>query len=251
MLLKISSLKPKLAAANLSEIDNATITTSVINSTDINGGNLQDVIITTSSLNNCTYNNGTAYSLTLVDPIIENTSGDPQEITGANISNSAMSENEWTGGSIADSVLTNASMSSSSLTASTLESSTIESSTISNSTINDCIIGPNLYKQTALIGNGIVPLNINIATVFSVIASGNVTFTFTNFTTGYFQSIMLHATNFGGKTIVFPEGTRFPNGNAISFSPSGTDLLVIVKDSNEIFSVYPVAYNVKTIDPIV
>ena len=66
---------------------------------------------------------------------------------------------------------------------------------------------------------------------FPCTATGNAAVTFSNFPAGMVACAIIKATNWGGKTVTFPVGTKIVGGS-LSLTTSGTDLLGLVWDGS-------------------
>jgi hypothetical protein len=121
----------------------------------------------------------------------------------------------------------------------------ITGGTMTNPAIDGATIKNTKYNQVVLAGSGTVDIDATAGSVFSSTATGNITFTFSNFDAESFQSIAVYVKNLGGKSITFPTGTKFVGGTAPTFTTNGTDVLVVTKDSSGVFSVYVTQRDIK------
>lgn len=96
-------------------------------------------------------------------------------------------------------------------------------------------------------GGGTATINYANGGVVQVTASGNFTLAFSNFPSSVFSAMLIYATNWGGKTITYPAGLQFANGGtAPVYTTSGTDWLVLTRDSAGTYSLVLVQQDVST-----
>jgi hypothetical protein len=78
-------------------------------------------------------------------------------------------------------------------------------------------------------------------------ATGDITLAFSNFPTGYVASFFIDAVNWGAHTILYPAGILFPLGTAPSYTASGTDRLMVIKDADEAYSLFVIGFDIKVV----
>lgn len=88
------------------------------------------------------------------------------------------------------------------------------------------------------------PTNGNIQ---KATATANFTLVFSGFTTGKYQEFKVYAANWGAYTFTPPTGLRFNGSTLPAFTVSGTDIVVIEKDKNEVFTLKLIAKNIGAI----
>lgn len=95
-------------------------------------------------------------------------------------------------------------------------------------------------------GGGTATINYANGSVVQVTASGNFTLAFSNFPSSVFSAVLIYATNWGGKTITYPAGLQFANGATPPvYTTSGTDWLVLTRDSAGTYSLVLTQQDVK------
>lgn len=88
-------------------------------------------------------------------------------------------------------------------------------------------------------------INFNNGDYFKLTATGNSTITFSNFTVGKVAAVIVECTNFGGKTISWPLGTKWAGGASPTFTSTGIDVISIIKDKNEVYRAFVLGKDVK------
>ena len=69
-------------------------------------------------------------------------------------------------------------------------------------------------------------------------ATGAITIAFSNMPTGKVCSMIIDAVNWGAFIITLPNGMIFDGGTAPTFTATGTDRLVVIKDKDDVYSIF-------------
>ena len=78
-------------------------------------------------------------------------------------------------------------------------------------------------------------------------ATGNISIAFTNFPVGKVTTFIIDAVDWGTHVVSFDSGILFAKGKVPVFSSGGTDRLVVVKDKDEVFSLFMVGTGIATV----
>ncbi len=78
-------------------------------------------------------------------------------------------------------------------------------------------------------------------------AAGDITIDFINFPVGKVTTFIIDALNWGSYAITLPAGMLFSSGTRPHFSVLGTDRLVIIKDKDEVFSLFVVGTEIAVV----
>ncbi len=92
---------------------------------------------------------------------------------------------------------------------------------------------------------GTVTLDYANGDYFKVTATGNITLAVSNLPVSFISSLTVETVNFGAYTITWPAGIKWPGGSAPAFTASGTDLISILKDKNEVLRGFLLGRDVK------
>jgi len=105
------------------------------------------------------------------------------------------------------------------------------------------------YRQIAdaTLGTGTHVFNFANGDMQKLTATGGIAINFSGFPIGSVSTMIVDAVNWGNFTITYPAGTLFAGGLAPSYSSSGTDRLMIIKDANEVFSIFVIGLNIATV----
>lgn len=83
-------------------------------------------------------------------------------------------------------------------------------------------------------GNTTATLDYSTGDYFKVTATGNLIIAVSNLPATYVASLTMETVNFGAYTITWPAGIKWSSGSAPAFTASGTDMISILKDKNEV-----------------
>ncbi len=103
-------------------------------------------------------------------------------------------------------------------------------------------------REQTLAATGTLTLNYATADRFRVTATGNIsTINITNMPIGRAASIVLEAVNWGSFAITHPASMRFAGGLSPSYTASGSDVIIVEKNSNEEFTWMVASKNVRAV----
>ena len=102
------------------------------------------------------------------------------------------------------------------------------------------------YRQiaSASLGTGTHTFDYANGDYQKLTATGNITLATSNFVAGQYCSFMVEATDWGAHTITHPGGMQFAAGTSPSYTAAGSDLVVITKDSADVYTMFIVASNI-------
>lgn len=105
------------------------------------------------------------------------------------------------------------------------------------------------YDQIAdaTISTGTHTFNYSLGDMQQVTATGDFTLAFSNFPAGKISSMIIDAINFGAHTITHPATMIFTAGIAPYYTVAGTDRLMVIKDKDEVYSLFVIGRNIKVV----
>jgi hypothetical protein len=106
------------------------------------------------------------------------------------------------------------------------------------------------YRQIEdiTLGVGTHTFNYSNGDMQQLTATGDITIAFSNFTSGKVCAMVVDAVNWGAYTITLPSGLLFSNGTLPSFTQDGKDRLIIIKDKDDIYSMFVVGQAIGTVE---
>jgi hypothetical protein len=81
-------------------------------------------------------------------------------------------------------------------------------------------------------GSGTVTVDYSNGDMVRIIATKNITITFSNLPVGFVSSMILVCVDFGGHTITWPVGMTWSSGAAPAFTTTGVDYVSVIKDAS-------------------
>ena len=103
------------------------------------------------------------------------------------------------------------------------------------------------YNQIAdaSIASGTYTFNFANGDMQQLTATGNFTVAFSNFIAGKVCTMLIDAVNWGGFVVTFPVGILFKSGVAPTFTTSGLDRLMVIKDKDNIYALSVISSDLK------
>lgn len=114
-------------------------------------------------------------------------------------------------------------------------------------TIHDAFLSSTHIQQDDINTSTSYTINPTNGNIQKATATANFTLVFSGFTTGKYQEFKVYAANWGAYTFTSPTGLRFNGSTLPAFTVSGTDIVVIEKDKNEVFTLKLIAKNIGAI----
>ena len=113
-------------------------------------------------------------------------------------------------------------------------------------TVTNKTLGISAYTQIvdATIATGTHTFNFANGDMQKLTVTGDVTLAFSNFVAGKVCSMLIDAVNWGAAVITFPDGILFNKGQAPSFTADGVDRLMVIKDKNDVYSLFIVGQQI-------
>lgn len=107
-------------------------------------------------------------------------------------------------------------------------------------TLTNKTLGVSSYTQIAdaSLGTGTHTFDYSAGDMQQLTATGDITIAFSNFVTGEVCTMIIDAVNWGDYTITHPAAMLFAAGTAPTYTVGGTDRLMIVKDKDDIYSLF-------------
>ena len=105
------------------------------------------------------------------------------------------------------------------------------------------------YAQIAdaSLGTGTHTFDYSAGDMQQLTATGNITLATSNFIASNVCAMVIDAVNWGAYTITHPAAWLFSGGAAPTYTASGTDRLVLLKDKDDLYTLIVVAQDIKTV----
>lgn len=105
------------------------------------------------------------------------------------------------------------------------------------------------YNQIAdtTVSTGTYTIDYSLGDYQKVTFTGDVTVAMSNFIIGKVCTFILEFVNAGSHTITFPAGLQFDSKTAPTFTATGTDMVMLLKDKNEVFSMFVIGQDVGSV----
>jgi hypothetical protein len=102
------------------------------------------------------------------------------------------------------------------------------------------------YRQIAdaTLGSGTHTFNYANGDMQQLTVTGAITIAFSNMPTGKVSSMIIDGINWGAFTVTLPVGMIFDGATAPTFTASGTDRLAILKDKDDVYSMFIIGQGV-------
>ena len=95
------------------------------------------------------------------------------------------------------------------------------------------------------LGTGTHTFNYTNGDMQQLTATGNITLAFSNFPSGDVAGFIVDCINFGAHTITHPAGMLFAGGVAPTYTTSGIDRIMVMKDKDDVLTLTMVAQDIK------
>jgi hypothetical protein len=119
----------------------------------------------------------------------------------------------------------------------TVTAPTIDTATLTNSSYNQA--------TDAILGSGTHTFDYSAGDAQQLEITGDtVTIAFSNFPTGKVVTMVIDAVNWGAWTPVLPAGMLYAGGAKPIFTAAGTDRLMVIKDKDEVYSLFIVGQDI-------
>ena len=120
---------------------------------------------------------------------------------------------------------------------------------IESSTLNACEIQESYYNQIAdvSLSTGTHTFDYSLGDRQKLTATGDITLATSNFTSGKVNTFLIEAVNFGDHVITHPAAWKFAAGTAPTYTSGGTDMLLLEKDDDDVFTLYVLAQAVAVV----
>lgn len=105
------------------------------------------------------------------------------------------------------------------------------------------------YRQVtdASLGTGTYTFDYSVGDMQQLTATGDITIAFSSFVAGKVCSFVIDAINWGAHTITLPAGLLFTAGTPPTFTTAGTDRVVVIKDKDDVYSLFVVGQDIKVV----
>lgn len=109
------------------------------------------------------------------------------------------------------------------------------------------LIEDSYAQATDILTTATTDIDFVDGSMIQITASANITsITTSNFPASAVCSVIIDAVNWGSITIVHPTGWLFAGGSTPTYSTSGTDRLMLIKDKNQVYTLVVVATDIGT-----
>jgi len=108
-------------------------------------------------------------------------------------------------------------------------------------------LSPGYIQLANASGSGSVLLDYSAGSMLQFTLTGDINVSPTNFVSGEVCTFFLELVGAGAYNVDFPSGTKFVGGVLPTFTEEGTDLLMIIKDKNNVYTVTVLGTDIKEI----